>query len=83
MQKPDFKAFKKLISAIRAANSGFNSLYAEKAVQEAEIQDLCRQIAGQKAKEELDAYSVEELRMQRQEFVYLRCRRPDIQTLAR
>ena len=62
MQKPDFKAFKKLISAIHATNNGFISLYAEKAVQEAEIQDLCRQIAGQKAREELDAYSVEELK---------------------
>ena len=62
MQKPDFKSLKGLISAIHATNNGFISLYSEKTAQEAEIQDLCLQIAGKKAREELDAYSIEELK---------------------
>ena len=62
MQKPDFKSLKGLISAIHATNNGFISLYSEKTAQEAEIHDLCMQIAGKKAREELDAYSIEELK---------------------
>ena len=62
MQKPNFKDLKKLSKAIFDMDSAFSKMYSDKNPQTAEIVNICRHIAADKAKENLFAISTEEIR---------------------
>ena len=62
MNKPNFKALKKLIKAIDDTNEVFKSIYNERILQENNIKDLCNKIAGMEAKKALFDVSVDELK---------------------
>lgn len=62
MPKPDFTNMKKLIGAVMSMNAAFEEMYENKKLQEDSIRSLCQLIASELAKENLQAFSVDELK---------------------
>ncbi|MCR5403615.1 MAG: DEAD/DEAH box helicase [Butyrivibrio sp.] len=62
MPKPNFDNMKKLVGAVMTMNAAFDEMYENRKLQEDSIRSLCQLIAAEAAKENLKAFSVDELK---------------------